>query len=57
METQQAYQAYLIQAQQNADFMNTILWLLFTIFVIAPLLTFFAYIIFVIFFRKDMYKD
>lgn len=37
METQIAYEQYLINAQNENNFMLTILWLLFISFVIAPI--------------------
>lgn len=51
MKTQEAYQLYLVQAQQNADYQNTILWILFTMLVIAPILLVIIYIPIVFFTR------
>lgn len=45
MNTHDAYQIYRAQAQNNANYQSTILWILFTILVLAPLLVGFAYVI------------
>ena len=44
MNTQTAYHEYLVTAQQNADYMNTLLWIFFVFVVIAPLLLVLIYI-------------
>jgi hypothetical protein len=36
METRTVYQEYLVMAQQNADYMNTLLWIFFVLVIIAP---------------------
>lgn len=46
METQEAYQAYLINANAQADYMNTLLWLLFIFTVLAPITAFVIYLVY-----------
>ena len=44
MKTEQAYLLYQSQAQQNANFENTLLWIFFVLFVIAPIMLILIYI-------------
>jgi hypothetical protein len=55
MKTEEAYQQYLITANNEADFMNTILWLLFIIFM-APVLCFVGFLIYDLLTRRKSDK-
>jgi len=44
MDTLQAYNQSLVLAQEQANYNNTILWILFAIFVITPILFIVVYV-------------
>tara|TARA_B100001250_G_C19317412_1_gene578960 strand:+ start:110 stop:385 length:276 start_codon:yes stop_codon:yes gene_type:complete len=44
METYEAHAEYILSAQRDAEFQSTVLWVLFTLFVIAPIVWLIIYI-------------
>jgi DNA-directed RNA polymerase subunit RPC12/RpoP len=44
MKTQQAYEQYQLYAQSQYEYYQTLTWVLFTLFVIAPIMMFLIYL-------------